>query len=170
MAKHRQSVDKPMSALRQRPLTLRLYPDSILRRKADHVIMFGAVLEDFFHMMLDFMWEERGIGLAAPQVGVAERLVVADTGEGPVCLANPEILDRAGSDTMDEGCLSLPGIVVEVERNAQIELRGQDHRGKKVEFEATGLLARVLQHEVNHLDGVLICDHGQPWTAGSEAR
>jgi len=134
------------------------------------VIMFDHVLEDFFRVMLDLMREHRGIGLAAPQVGVLQRVVIADTGEGPVCLANPEILDRVGSDSLVEGCLSLPGIAVEVERKTEIHLRGKDHRGKKVEFDATGLLARVLQHEVDHLNGVLICDHGAslPVPSGTE--
>ena len=133
------------------------------------MMMFGNIVQDFFDAMLRFMREHHGIGLAAPQVGVLQRVVVADTGQGPVCLANPEILDQVGSDTMVEGCLSLPGIAVEVERNTQMELRGQDHRGKKVEFEATGLLARVLQHEVDHLDGVLICDYGEPLPVRPEA-
>jgi len=162
MARRRHRVGKQTSDLQERPLRLRFHPDSILGQKASPVTLFDGALQDFFHVMLDFMREHRGIGLAAPQVGVLQRVVVANTREGPVCLANPEIVDQAGPDTMVESCLSLPGTAVIVERNTQIHIRGRDHRGKKVEFEAVGLLARVLQHEVDHLDGVLISDYDVP--------
>lgn len=169
MAKRRSHPGAMISGLQHRPLRLRLYPDSILRRTAKPVILFDPLLADFFHVMLAFMREHRGIGLAAPQVGVLQRIIVADTGEGAVCLANPEILEQEGLDAVAEGCLSLPGTTVEVERNTRIDIRAQDHRGKKVEFEAWGLLARALQHEVDHLDGVLICDYGEPLRDRSHA-
>jgi len=145
--------------LRRRPLTLRRYPDPVLRQETTCVIMFDGHLERFLYDMLRFMKDRKGIGLAAPQVGVLQRIIVADIYGGPLSLANPEIVTREGFDTMAEGCLSLPGVLVEVPRNTCIEVAGQDARGHHVEFEAKGLLARVLQHEIDHLDGRLISDY-----------
>jgi len=110
--------------------------------------------------MLRFMKDRKGIGLAAPQVGVPQRIVVADIGDGPLRLVNPEIVGQGGSETAAEGCLSLPGVFVDVPRNTCIEVAARDARGHRVEFEAAGLLARVLQHEIDHLAGKLICDYG----------
>ena len=141
---------------------MRFHPDPLLRRSANPVECFDTVLLEFVWDLLVFMRAHRGIGLAAPQVGVLQRIVVADPGQGPVCLVNPKILARDGAALMAEGCLSLPGVKVDVKRNAQIEIRGTNPQGKRVQFEANGLLARVLQHEVDHLNGVLICDHGVP--------
>jgi len=146
--------------LRQRPLALRLYPDPVLRQETTRVIMFDGHLDRFLRDMVRFMKERNGIGLAAPQVGVLKRVIVADVGDGPLGLINPEIVKQEGSATNLEGCLSFPGVVVEVPRNTCIEVAGQDVRGHRVEFEAIGLLARVLQHEIDHLDGKLICDYG----------
>ena len=146
--------------LRQRPLALRLYPDPVLRQETPPVIMFNQHLDRVLRDMLRFMKDRKGIGLAAPQVGVLQRIIVADTGDGPLRLVNPYIVGREGCDSLSEGCLSLPGIFVEVPRNTCIEVAGQGARGHRVEFEATGLLARVLQHEIDHLDGKLICDYG----------
>lgn len=109
--------------------------------------------------MLELMRAHHGIGLAAPQIGLLVRLIVADIGEGPVCLLNPLLTPAPPRDRMTEGCLSLPGVAVEVERARIVEVRGLDPPGSPVHFEARGLLARVLQHEVDHLDGVLIVDY-----------
>ena len=136
--------------LKRRPLTLRLYPDSILREKAEPVQSFNTVLQDFANDMLFFMQQHDGIGLAAPQVAILQRMVVADIGDSPICLEN-----------MIEGCLSLPGHTVDVNRNTWIEIRGKNLKGKRVDYEVEGLLARVLQHEVDHLNGILIFDYGK---------
>jgi len=100
-----------------------------------------------------------GIGLAAPQIGIAKSLIVADIGEGIVRLANPVILRTKGSDKMQEGCLSIPGVGVVIDRPDEIIVSGLNEKGKLIELEAHGLLARVLQHEIDHLKGKLIIDY-----------
>ncbi len=147
--------------LKRRPLTLRLYPDLILREKAESVQSFNTVLQDFANDMLFFMQQHDGIGLAAPQLGILQRMVVADIGDSPICLVNPEIVAGSGRENMIEGCLSLPGYTVDVNRNTWIEIRGKNLKGKRVDYEVEGLLARVLQHEVDHLNGILIFDYGK---------
>jgi peptide deformylase len=123
------------------------------------VIMFDRHLDRFFRDVLRFMKDRKGIGLAAPQVGVLKRIIVADIGGGPLKLVNPEIVGQHGPETMLEGCLSLPGVFVEIPRSTCIDVAAQGVRGHRVEFEATSLLARVLQHEIEHLSGKLICDY-----------
>ena len=98
----------------------------------------------------------------AGTVGLLVRLIVADLGAGPVCLVNPALVPAGSGECMEEGCLSLPGVLVEVERAGRVEVRGLDPTGRPRHFEARGLLARVLQHEVDHLDGVLIIDRARP--------
>jgi peptide deformylase len=102
----------------------------------------------------------KGIGLAAPQVGIAQRVIIADIGEELLVLANPEICAPEGEDRLREGCLSLPNIQVDVRRAQSILVRGIGHDGKELERELRGLAARVIQHEIDHLNGVLIIDHG----------
>ncbi|MBW1699798.1 MAG: peptide deformylase [Deltaproteobacteria bacterium] len=145
--------------LKHRPLTLRLYPDSILREKALPVQSFNTVLQDFANEMLFFMEQHEGIGLAAPQVGILRRIVVADIGEGPICLVNPQIVAGSGTEDMNEGCLSLPGYTVDINRKKSIKIRSKTLKGKRIDFELDGLMARVIQHEVDHLNGTLICDY-----------
>jgi len=150
-----------ISELKLRPLNLRLYPDSVLREIAEPLRMFNTVLQDFANDMLVLMKQHNGIGLAAPQVGILQRIVVADIGDSPICLVNPEIVAGSGTENMIEGCLSFPGYEVDVNRNALIEIRGKNLKGKMVDYKVEGLLARVLQHEVDHLNGILICDYGK---------
>jgi peptide deformylase len=106
--------------------------------------------------MSQLMIVARGIGLAAPQVGVPRRIITANVGDGFICVVNPVISERHGQLRMEEGCLSCPGIAVDVDRSEKIVVRGADLEGKELTIEAEGLKARVLQHEVDHLDGVLI--------------
>jgi len=108
--------------------------------------------------MLALMRVHNGIGLAAPQVGITQRLFVAEIRGRFVCLVNPVIAARCASDRMTEGCLSLPGVYVDVERDRQVEVQGYDVYGRRREHCVEGLWARVIQHEIDHLDGVLICD------------
>lgn len=145
--------------IRVRPMKLRLYPDNILRQCASSVTTFDRSLKAFLRDMVSFMKKHNGVGLAAPQVGVSSRIIVADAGGGPLGLINPRIVGREGADNMEEGCLSLPGVFIDVERNFRIEVKGQNYSGREVEFEAEGLMARVLQHEIDHLSGRLICDY-----------
>jgi len=108
--------------------------------------------------MLELMRAHEGLGLAAPQVGITQRLFVAEMHGCSVCLVNPVITGRSGSDRMAEGCLSLPSIHVNVQRDRQVEVQGFDAQGRKRSYCVEGLWARVMQHEIDHLDGVLICD------------
>jgi peptide deformylase len=100
-----------------------------------------------------------GIGLAAPQIGISKKLIVAEVEDQIVKLANPEIVVAKGHDNMAEGCLSVPDTRVEIERYTEITVKGLDEKGEAIEMEAIGLLARVLQHEIDHLNGKLIIDY-----------
>ena len=145
--------------MRNRPLSLCFFPDPLLRDKSEPVDSFDTVLQDFSNDMLAFMKKNNGIGLAATQVGVLKRIIVADLGNSPFCLINPEIQKASGENKMTEGCLSVPDATVEISRRTKIDVRGKDIKGKDIFIETKGLLARVLQHEIDHLNGVLICDY-----------
>lgn len=119
-------------------------------------------MADVLDEMLVLMRASNGIGLAGAQVGIAQRLFVSELDGQTICLANPVITSRRGREEMLEGCLSIPGIQVSVGRNREVEVHGYDSRGRKQVYRVEGLWARVMQHEIDHLDGVLICDHGKP--------
>jgi peptide deformylase len=114
---------------------------------------------DLMEGMAEIMYAYQGIGLAAPQVGILQRVIIGDIGEGLISLANPEIIDESGEDILEEGCLSLPDIQVTVQRKQSIFVRGIDASGREIERELNGLMARVIQHEIDHLNGVLIIDY-----------
>jgi len=145
--------------LEMRP-PLREYPDPILRRTALPVAEVGKSVRALLRGMARIMYNRNGMGLAAPQIGVMKRLIIADTGEGLLSLINPEILDRRGEAFLLEGCLSLPTVGVKVTRNESIVVRGIDTAGREVTRDLSGLMAWVIQHEIDHLDGVLILDYG----------
>jgi peptide deformylase len=154
-------LDIFVTCLNKRPLELRLYPDTVLRQRSETVASFATELDCFMHDMLAFMKEHKGIGLAAPQVGIGLRAIVAEIEERPIMLANPEIANRTkGMDWKEEGCLSMPDRAYEVERYCAIEVKARTASGGQLHFEAEGLFARVLQHEIDHLDGIFICDKG----------
>lgn len=146
----------------RRPLVLHVYPDSILRAQCEPVERFDGDLEDRTQGMLELMRGHKGIGLAGPQAGVAQRLFVAEWQGVTLCLVNPVIVERSGRDRMSEGCLSLPGMSVRIERDLEVKVQGYDIRGNRQAYRLEGLWARVVQHEVDHLDGILICDHHPP--------
>lgn len=139
-------------------LEIRMEGDPILRQRAKPVERVTKRIHRLVKDMADTMYAANGIGLAAPQVGVSERVFVADIGEGLVAVINPIIVRAAGRDVDVEGCLSMPGLRGYVERAAEIEVEGLDVKGKPVRIEAKGLLARVFQHEIDHLDGILFTD------------
>ncbi|MBI3635085.1 MAG: peptide deformylase [Candidatus Rokubacteria bacterium] len=147
-------------------LKVRKYGDPVLRRKATPVGVITSELRALVTDMIDTMYDEAGIGLAAPQVGVAQRLMVVghDDKQGPQALVNPEITERGGEVTAEEGCLSIPGIFALVTRSEWVRLEATDLDGQPVALSARGLFARVLQHEVDHLDGVLFIDRLDPVT------
>ena len=142
-------------------MTLYIYPDSVLREKANPVNTYSKALPDFLNDMLVMMKKHKGIGLSAPQIGIFYRIIVADIGKGEVCLINPEIIASSGEDIMTEGCLSLPDQYFDIKRKFKIEVCARNGFGGEVHFDTDGLLARVLQHEIDHLNGILICDKGE---------
>jgi peptide deformylase len=143
-------------------LSLVLYPDPVLRAVCPPVEVFDSSLRDLVQEMFDLMQSHGGIGLAAPQVALEQRVLVAAIEGRHLCLANPEVRDAAEPAEFLEGCLSLPGVRVKVARPERIRVTGFDPCGRKTSFGATGLWARVIQHELDHLNGVLICDRGHP--------
>jgi peptide deformylase len=139
---------------------IRQYPDAALRMKAKEVTEFDPYLMQLVERMMNLMVDAQGVGLAATQVGVLQRVFVFDLeGEGTKAVVNPRLVDASSDkETDEEGCLSLEGVRVPVERSKKVTLEGQDPSGEDVKFELEGLGARVVQHETDHLDGVLIID------------
>ena len=143
-------------------LTILEFPDPRLRKTADPVIVVDDAVRQLIDDMLETMYVAPGIGLAATQVDVHRRLLVADVssdGDAPYALINPVILEKDGSAVSEEGCLSVPGYYEEVERAEHIRVRYQDRNGDEVEAEMEGLLAICVQHEIDHLDGKLFVDY-----------
>src|SRR5690606_8649022 len=143
-------------------LTILEYPDPRLRIKAQPAEQVDASLQQLIDDMFETMYAAPGIGLAATQVNVHKRVVVIDVSETrdqPLVLINPEILAREGVEEMEEGCLSVPGIYDKVRRAERIRVRTLDREGKSIEFDADGLLAVCIQHEIDHLDGKLFVDY-----------
>jgi peptide deformylase len=144
---------------------IRQYPDPVLRLKASEVVEFDGDLEQLVERMIHLMQDARGVGLAANQVGILRRVFViqADEDEEPRALVNPVIVDRSSElDDDDEGCLSMQGVLVPVERPVRVRIEARDADGNPVVLELEGLPARVAQHELDHLDGVLILDRTTP--------
>lgn len=140
-------------------LPIRIMGDPVLREKARPVKEFSPALKRLAADMLETMYESQGVGLAAPQVGISERLFVFDDGEtGPMAIVNPELYDPDGIQDGEEGCLSIPGIYFNVERANRIRVRGYDLDGNPLDLDGEGLLARILQHETDHVDGILFVD------------
>lgn len=130
----------------------------VLREKAVPVKEITPNIVKLLDNMLDTLYDANGVGLAAPQVGVSKRVVVIDVGEGPMELINPVIVEKEGEDTDDEGCLSIPGTTGQVTRAAKVKVEALNRKGETQVIEGTGLLARCLQHEIDHLEGVLFVD------------
>jgi len=135
--------------------------NNILRERAKAVPKITPNILKLLDNMADTLYSAKGVGLAAPQVGVAKRVVVIDAGEGLVELINPEIIKYEGQETDAEGCLSIPDTVGDVTRAAAVEVKCLDRQGKERVFQAKGLYARALQHEIDHLDGILFIDRAR---------
>jgi len=143
---------------------LRLFGDPVLKQRAREVEELDGDLVTLVHGMYDTMDLEDGIGLAAPQVGVRKRLFTFDLheGDGPAVVINPVIVEREGEVLSDEGCLSVPGYRFEVVRAERVTMRGLDLDGTEIVLEGDELMARMIQHEIDHLDGVLLLDRVDP--------
>jgi len=137
---------------------LRYENDPILRKKSREVDVIDDRIKTLAQDMLDTMYKEEGVGLAAPQVGILKRVIVVDVGEGPLILINPKIVHEEGENIALEGCLSIPGKSGKVCRPEKVKVKYLDIEGNSSEVEGTGLLARALCHEIDHLDGILYID------------
>ncbi len=140
-------------------LKIKLYPDPVLRKKTYLVKEITSEQQDILGKMTQLMYENSGIGLAAPQIGINASMIVADIGTGLYKLINPRIIKREGSQVQEEGCLSVPGTCIKIKRAKKILVRAQDEFAKSVTIEAQDLLACVFQHEIDHLRGRLIVDY-----------
>lgn len=144
-------------------LEIRKYPDEVLKKKALPVENIDRSLQRLIDDMIETMYAAPGIGLAAPQLGISKRLIVIDVSLGEeknslIVLINPEIVEAEGFSDFDEGCLSVPGYTSTIKRAEKVTVKGLDRNGKPVQIEGDGLLARALQHEIDHLDGILFVD------------
>lgn len=141
-------------------LPIRVLGDPILREETRPVERITPELRQLIEDMFETMYAARGIGLAAPQVGRSERLAVVDVDDEPMVLINPEILESSGdTERSEEGCLSIPDVYGDVERPASVRVRAMDRDGNVFEREAGGLLARCMQHEIDHLHGKMFIDY-----------
>jgi peptide deformylase len=159
-------------------LEIKTFPEDVLRRKADPVVEFNKELHNLVEDMIETMRAAPGVGLAAPQIGVSKQLIVVEFGDEEdeelpkqlFIVANPEII-RKSKDTVKgiEGCLSVPGVVGEVERSTVVTVSGFDKFGKKIKIRAQGWLARIFQHEIDHVNGMLYTDRAENlWQPDSE--
>jgi peptide deformylase len=142
---------------------VRKYPDPVLAKAGEKVTDFGPETAQLVEEMFESMYAAQGIGLAAPQIGISRQITVIDTSfkerpEDKLVLINPEVIERSGKQNEEEGCLSLPDIREKVQRAAWVKVRAQDVNGKFFEVEGTELRSRALQHEIDHLHGILFLD------------
>ncbi len=165
-AERQAELDAERQARRRIALAqIRQYPDPVLRMRAHEVEKFDDELEALAERMTRLMGEAAGVGLAANQVGVLQRIFVFQSTpeDEPRAMVNPEIVERSDeTEPEDEGCLSMQGVLVEVDRSERVTLEARDPRGEQVHVELGGIAARVVQHELDHLDGVLIIDRTTP--------
>lgn len=141
-------------------LEIRLYPDPVLRSRSEPIEVIDDEMRALADDMVETLIKRVGYGLAAPQVGVTQRLIVVDVEEELYVVANPEIVEMSEERVLGiEGCLSIPGIEAEVERAKWVRVSGLSLNEKKLPIDAEGLLARVFQHEIDHLNGILFIDH-----------
>jgi peptide deformylase len=140
------------------------YGHPVLRKKAKAVGTITPEVRDLIARMIDSLAEADGLGLAAPQIGVGQRVVIVDLGEGPVVLINPKITSREGEQCGLEGCLSLPRLYADVRRPEKVTVKARDRAGDPITLTGEGLMARAFCHEIDHLDGVLFIDRLEPET------
>jgi peptide deformylase len=148
-------------------LEIKKYPEKILKQKAASVESIDARTQHLIEDMIETMYAARGVGLAANQVGIPKRVCVIDVNlkeekKPLIVLINPLIIEKEGIVEAEEGCLSIPGYMTTIKRAERVYVRGLNREGKTVEIEGTGLFARAIQHEIDHLDGLLIIDRMTP--------
>ena len=139
---------------------LRTLPDPVLRQKAKRVSTIDGSIQQLIDDMVETMQRVGGVGLAAPQVGVSLRVVVLQIpGEEPIAIINPQMVKRSGERGVSEACLSVPGYAGDIKRSVSVTVKGLDRQGKTIRIKDTDLMAQALEHELDHLDGVLYIDH-----------
>lgn len=141
---------------------IRVFGDPALKQRARDVTEVNGDLARLVDTMFETMYDASGVGLAAPQVGMRKRIFTYDVGEGPQVMINPVVVDTAGEWTFEEGCLSVPGITVDVVRPQRVTVSGIDLDGNELVIEDDDFLGRVFLHEIDHLDGVLLLDRLEP--------
>ncbi|UCD55577.1 MAG: peptide deformylase [Candidatus Omnitrophota bacterium] len=143
-------------------LEIKIYPDPVLRKKSQAIRQITDEEKRLIDYMTKTMYAARGIGLAAPQVGIAKRIIVIDAGDGLLKMVNPRIITKKGTSLLEEGCLSIPEKEVEIQRAEEISVLYTDEKNNRTTKSFKGLTARAIQHEIDHLDGKLIIDY-LPW-------
>ena len=139
---------------------IRLLPDPVLMQKSKRVRIIDSSIQKLISNMIETMHTASGVGLAAPQLGIPLRVIVIGIpGEEDIALINPQIVRRTGERLVNEGCLSLPGYTGEIKRSLSVKVKGLDQNGKEIRIKADELLAQALEHEIDHLNGVLYIDH-----------
>ena len=145
--------------MKETKLKIRVFGAAVLRKKAVAVNRITSEHREILNQMAQVMYEGAGIGLAAPQVGISQQLIVVDIGEGLYKLINPKIIKKQGAQAISEGCLSVPGVCIKVKRAKRVWLEAKDENNQLLKIEASDLFACVLQHEIDHLKGKLIIDY-----------
>ena len=141
-------------------IPIRVLPDPVLRQKSKRVRIVDGSIQKLISDMIETMYSVPGrVGLAAPQVGIPLRVIVVGIpGEEDIALINPKVVRRRGERLVDEGCLSIPGFIGQVKRALSVTVKGRDQKGKEIRIKADELLAQALEHEIDHLNGVLYID------------
>jgi peptide deformylase len=139
-------------------LEILTYPHPLIRKKCGDVPTITDDIVKTCSAMAEAMYRAKGVGLAAPQVGILQKIIAIDIGEGLITLINPRITLFEGAEKSEEGCLCLPKLTVDVKRHSRVQVKGYNLKGTEVTFDAKELFARALQHEIDHLDGLLIID------------
>lgn len=156
----------PIAMVERLEFDMTLYPAPVLRKQAEPITSFDAELAEIVRAMFERMEKSNGVGLAAPQVGLKKRILVVNHSGDPrdnLVLINPELVSRSGPQVyFDEGCLSFPGIYVEIRRPERVRVKAVDLEGKPFEAEYDGLISRIIQHEHDHLEGILLVDRMTP--------
>jgi peptide deformylase len=145
-------------------LEIKKYPDPILRKKCQEVKEMTEEIRDLFQDMIQTMTKNQGIGLAAPQIGILKRIIVVQTENATQAFINPKIIKESKEiDLGEEGCLSFPGLFLKIKRAKEVEVKALDIKGNEIRIKAEGLVARIFQHEIDHLDGILFIDRISFW-------
>lgn len=145
-------------------LKIRKYPDQILKKKCEEVKEVNEEIKKLIFYMIDTMKKSDGVGISAPQVGISQRIIIVTTENGPKGFINPKIMEKSKiTEVGQEGCLSLPGIFLNIKRAKEVKIEAVEDSGKKIYLKAQGLIARIFQHEIDHLDGVLFVGRADFW-------